>query len=108
MLALVLFLVKQLIELILLNALAPYGYNSLCRLDCHGYSSIVRDGYKAEYATSASSKVMSSWASFPLLPTLAGLLHNFMNFSPEKSVLVTSKLFFLRSIFCSSDSLWHM
>lgn len=99
MLALVLFLVNQLIELILLKTLAPDGYNSLCRLDCHGYSSIVRDGYKAEYTTSASYKAMSNWAFFPLLPTLAGFLHNFMNFSPEKSLVIIGKLFFFGAIF---------
>jgi hypothetical protein len=94
-----LFLINQLIELIILKALPPYGYNSLCRLDCHGYSSIVRDGYKAEYTTAESYQSMSNWAFFPLLPALAGLLHNLMGFSAEKAIVVTGKLFFLGSIF---------
>ncbi len=98
LIGLALFLLNQLIEFVLLRELAPYGYNSLCRLDCRGYASIVLGGYKAEIANEQSLKVISNWAFFPLFPAFAKFFHLLLGFSPEKAVVGTGKLFFLGSI----------
>lgn len=74
------------------------SYTALCAWDCSWYKSIVKDGY--DLAPHAHAKGdAANWAFFPVLPLLAALLRAGVAMSPELSLVVVGKIFFLASIF---------
>ncbi len=69
-----------------------------CKLDCHWYSSIVRDGYHLEPSAHPKGDA-ANWAFFPTFPIAAKFLAFLTGYDARVVLPVTSRLFLLASIF---------
>jgi len=94
--AIFLFLASQLLELLAVWLVGGH-YAGLCAWDCAWYASIVREGYDLVPHAHPNGDA-ANWAFFPALPALAAMLNQLVPWSPEVSLIVTGKLFFLASI----------
>jgi Gpi18-like mannosyltransferase len=91
------FIVNQLIEALVIH-LFDLRNESLCRWDCGWYSGVMQGGYDRELNTHDSSDA-ANWAFFPALPLAARLINFLIGTSAETALVITSKVFFLMSIF---------
>jgi hypothetical protein len=95
--AILLFLINQLIELLIVFNLNE-NYHNLCKWDCGWYGSIVVDGYHIE--PNAHEKMdAANWAFFPFFPLAAKFLGHVIGISAPWALILTSKIFFLLAIF---------
>lgn len=95
LLALLLFCSQQIIEASIIQSLDK-SHHQLCTFDCNWYYKIVEYGYDQ---LSYLNLRETSTAFFPLFPFFTKGLANIFNISTVVALLVSSKLFFLLSIF---------
>ena len=69
--------------------------SSICIWDCTWYSDIVSNGYSKEQI----ANLHVNWAFFPLFPFIAKIFSLLFHIKSQFAVIITSKLFFLLSIF---------
>lgn len=91
------FGLNQLFELLVLSAHSA-SYEALCSWDCPWYSSTVRTGYDlAPHGHERGDA--ANWAFFPALAIVARLFSSVFSMAPPVALILTSKVFFLLSIF---------
>jgi hypothetical protein len=91
------FAANQVIEATLIH-LFGYGYENLCGWDCGWYKGITQSGYDAEPSAHPKGDA-ANWAFFPALPLLARLVGFLLGADAGIALVITSKVFFLLSIF---------
>jgi len=87
--SMVLFLAHQVMESFLVARFAPNGYSDLCQLDCGGYTSLSQFDYSN----------IANFAYFPLFPLASSFVAHLLDLAPQTGVIITSKMFFLFSIY---------
>lgn len=98
--ALLLFLCSLLMVAVLakFSVLEFSGKALACKWDCIWYRTIMTSGYQASSQPIIPDKA-ANWAFFPLFPLLAKCLSILFGLTPERSLLFTSKLLLLPTIY---------
>lgn len=96
-LSIVYFISNQLIEITIIH-LFDFQHTNACIWDCGWYSSIVQNGYDPE-PHAHPQRDAANWAFFPFVPLFAKGISLALQASPQTSLIITSKLFLLFSIF---------
>lgn len=91
------FLANQLLELAILTSFGK-SYADLCIWDCGWYTTIVNHGYDLVPAGHDKGDA-ANWAFFPALPMISRAIGFFTGINTPYSLIITSKIFFLLSIF---------
>ncbi|XYJ11325.1 hypothetical protein ACSUZJ_04880 [Telluria sp. B2] len=91
------FIANQIFEVLAIN-LFRLGYDYQCNWDCGWYKGIVEWGYDLEPHGHEKGDA-ANWAFFPVLPMVARALGFLLGSTPGTSLVITSKVFFLLSIF---------
>jgi len=86
-------------ESILVFWFAPNGYSDLCQLDCNGYADIATKGYEELRLSQFDYSRIANFAYFPLFPIASSLTSHLFNLTQQTAAVLTSKLFFLLSIY---------
>lgn len=95
--ALAFFITNQLIEALVIYA-SGARYDALCNWDCGWYRSVVEAGYDLEPHGHEKGDA-ANWAFFPAVPLAARLVGFLLGTNGGIALVVTSKLFFLLSVF---------
>ncbi len=94
-----LFLCSQALEFLVLTG-KNYKYADLCRFDCAWYSSIIDRGYDQMPPELKTDKDQRNVAFFPVFPLIAKLIKFVFSINSSGiALIITSRLFFLLSIF---------
>lgn len=91
------FLANQLIEALAIQ-LFGFGGEYPCHWDCGWYKSVVEAGYDVEPNAHEKGDA-ANWAFFPALPFAARFVEFLLGTNPGAALVITSKVFFLLSIF---------
>lgn len=95
--ALAFFIANQCLEALVVH-LFGLRYGDLCAWDCTWYKGITQGGYDIE-PNAHDKGDAANWAFFPALPLAARLTGVVLGAGPAGALVLTSKLFFLLSIF---------
>lgn len=97
LIALAFFIANQLIEALVIS-LFDFRYEYLCSWDCSWYKGVTQGGYDVEPHAHEKGDA-ANWAFFPALPLAARVIGFLLGSGAGAALVVTSKVFFLLSIF---------
>jgi hypothetical protein len=91
------FIANQVVEALSIFVF-EFNYAGLCTWDCKLYAGVEQNGYDFS-ALTPDNHDMANWAFFPVFPMVARLVKALLGTNPEIALVITSKVFFLLSIF---------